>query len=220
MKNKIAVVVGLFLVMLAGIFQGWDKSTIVSLSATISIVSLLPVRWFRRLGPLLTIIALVTLGPVGCVTKNNITSKAVTPGPWGTNIVTHEDKSWSVNQFGSSVNHSGNLFHFRAAVGGGAPEVGGRYGYNVGPGGYGYHVGQGGNGYPMITVPIESQRFYQEQTWRRYGFSGGSGGGGGGVGRGGYGHQNQQIGNNVGADIQKFNNLSGPGGSGPRGYGY
>lgn len=155
---------------------------------------------------------MMTFGPIGCVTKNNVVTKSVTPGPWGTNVATHEDRSWSVNQLGSAVNHSGNLFHFRAAVGGGAPEVGGRYGYNVGSGGgYGYHVGPG-NGYPVINVPIESQRFHQEQTWRRYGFSGGSGGG-----HGGYSHQNHH---DIGADVQKFNNLSGSGRSGPRGYGY
>jgi hypothetical protein len=151
---------------------------------------------------------MIAFGPVGCVTKNNITSKSVTPGPWGTNVVTHEDKSWSVNQLGSSVNHNGNLFHFRAAVGGGAPPVGGRYGYNVGPGGYGYNGG--GYGHPVINVPIESQRYYEQETWRRYGFDGGSGGGGGG-----YGHQGA-----VNDDVQSFHNLSGPGGSGPRGYGY
>ncbi len=141
-------------------------------------------------------------GLTGCITKNNITTKAVTPGPWGTNIMTHEDKSWSVNQLGSSVNHNGNLLHFRASVGGGAPLIGNRYGYHVGPGRYGY---SGGNGYPVIDTPIESQRFYQEETWRRYGFDGGD-----------RGHSGNSA---VDSDVQKFYNLSGPG-SGPRGYGY
>ncbi len=143
-------------------------------------------------------------GPVGCMTKNNVVTKSVVPGPFGTNITTQEDHSWSVNQLGSSVNHNGNLLHFRAAVGGGAPPVGGRYGYHAGPGGYGYSAG---NGYPVIDTPIESQRSYQEETWRRYGFDGNGGG------------QSHHNGSDVSADIQKFYNLSGPG-SGPRGYGY
>lgn len=143
-------------------------------------------------------------GPVGCMTKNNVVTKSVVPGPWGTNITTYEDKSWSVNQLGSSVNNhrNGNLLHFRAAVGGGAPPVGGRYGYTVGPGGgYGYN----GN---IINVPIESQHYYEQETWRRYGFDGNGGG------------QSHHNGNNAtDSDVQKFYNLSGPG-SGPRGYGY
>jgi len=132
----------------------------------------------------------------GCVTRNNIVTKSVTPGPWGTNVVTHEDKSWSVNQLGSSVSHNGNLFHFRAAVGGGpvyGSPIGGRYGYNVGQGGghYGYLEGRG---HPMITVPIESQRYYERETWNRYG-----------LGRGDGGHHRYNV---------------GPGGGSGRGYGY
>ena len=138
----------------------------------------------------------------GCVTRNNIVTKSVTPGPWGTNVVTHEDKSWSVNQLGSSVSHNGN--HFRAAVGGGSvygSPIGGRYGYNVGQGGghYGYHSG---GGHPMVSVPIESQRYYQEETWRRYGL--------GRNGAGGSGHGKHGGNSAVSADVQKFYNLSGP----------
>lgn len=181
------------------VIQGCDRETFVSLSVVTSVVTLIPVRYFRWVMPLSAIVALATFGPIGCVTKNNVVTKSVTPGPWGTNVVTHEDHSWSVNQLGSSVNHNGSILHFRATAGGGVP-IGGRYGYNVGPGGYGYSAG---NGYPIINVPIESQRHYQEETWRRYGF--GSDGG---------------RGNSINDDVQKFHNLSGPGGSGPRGYGY
>lgn len=207
MRNKVAVIVGALVV---AVFQDWDKATMLALSVVIFVTILIPARCFRWPGSVLVLlIATVMLGPVGCMTKNNVVTKSVIPGPWGTNITTYEDKSWSVNQLGSSSvnNHrNGNLLHFRAVVGGGAP-VGGRYGYIVGPGGYGYNLG--GNGYPMVAVPIESQQFHQEQTWRRYGFDGNGNG------------QGYHNGNSTtDSDVQKFYNLSGPGGSGPRGYGY
>jgi hypothetical protein len=201
-RSKIAIVLAMFTIMVAEVIQGCDRETFVSLSVVTLVVTLIPVRYFRWVTPLSAIVVLVTFGPIGCVTRNNVVTKSVTPGPWRTNVVTHEDKSWSINQLGSSVSHNGNLLRFRAAVGGGAPPVGGRYGYNVGPGGYGYHSG---GVYPIVPVPIESQRYYQEETWRRYGFDGG-----------GRDHGGNSA---TDSDIQKFHNLSGPG-SGPRGYGY
>ena len=51
-----------------------------------------------------------------------------------------------------AVPRDGSFFRFNAGVGGG-----------------------GGYGYPVVTVPIESQGYFQHQTMQRYGLGGGGG---------------------------------------------
>ncbi len=53
---------------------------------------------------------------------------------------------------------------FNARLGGGPVP----YGYGSGGGPYGY----GGGGYPVISVPLESQEYFQAQTAERYGLGG------------------------------------------------
>jgi hypothetical protein len=103
----------------------------------------------------LLVSAMVFVFTTGCVTFNRkslgVSTPMVVPGT--TNVVystvTHTDRSWSVNQLGSSVGNDGSIASFRFRLGGGTP-IGNQYGYGPGPGpgSYGYYPpNHGGGGY-------------------------------------------------------------------------
>ncbi|MFA6295565.1 MAG: hypothetical protein WC666_04065 [Candidatus Paceibacterota bacterium] len=116
------------------------------------------------------IYAMVIFGMVvllnGCVTKKNVTYR----GPTGE---TFNDKSWSVNQPFAGTSSSGNyrIFSGGFQIGGGPPPPPVYYnnGYSYGGGYYYGSTPYYTTPYPMITVPIESERHYRNQTMQRYG---------------------------------------------------
>lgn len=104
------------------------------------------------------------IGGAGCVTKNNIRSRAYYPN--GKIAVENDNNSWSVNQLGSSVGGGGNLFSFRATAGGvvDVPAMVPAYGYY-------------GNGAPVETyvIPFSAHPAAERRTWNQYFGSGSEG---------------------------------------------
>lgn len=80
---------------------------------------------------------LLVVCTTGCITKTNVTTKGSSPRfvPGTTNVVyetfEHTDRSLRVVQPEWSGDGGGNLFRFRAAIGGGTP-IGNQYGYDGG----------------------------------------------------------------------------------------
>ena len=109
-------------------------------------------------------------------TRERVEIPVLLDGKVYTNSFERTDRS-KIAPGGPRVIHhggGGNLFHFHATMGGGG-VVGGPYGYGSGGGPYTYgtHGAVTATGWPVVTVPVESQGYFQNQTMQRYGFGGG-----------------------------------------------
>ena len=122
---------------------------------------------------------LVSIFGGGCAsrmdTKERVEIPVILNGQVYTNSFERTDRSRIVPGGPQSYHGGGgNLFHFHATMGGGG-VVGGPYGYGSGGGPYTYgtHGAVTATGWPVVTVPVESQGYFQNQTMQRYGFGGG-----------------------------------------------